>query len=204
VRSKAGFSLTELAVVVAIIMVVTGVSLPSIARTLDNAKLTAAAQQVASMYQAGRIRATQDNNYYVMPVFNNAQGSGVCLDLDGNGACSATEPQAQMPSRVRLSNNGIPLEPSSATLGFTTTAGLKKTDNSVNYGQQGTFEPGLAWNALGLPCWRSSSTSPCSGPVAWIQYLQLPRSSGEVLYAAVTVSPTGNVRIWHYSAGSWF
>lgn len=200
--SKAGFSLTELAVVVAIIMAVTGVSLPSIARTLDNAKLTAAAQQVASLYQSGRIQATQDNNYYVLPVFNNTQGSGICLDLDGDGACSAGEPQAQMPSRVRLSNTGIPAQPSAATLGFTNS--LTTTENSGNYGQQGTLEPGLAWNALGLPCSRSSATSPCSGGLAWVQYLQLPRAGGEVLYAAVIVSPTGNVRIWHYSAGSWF
>jgi Tfp pilus assembly protein FimT len=206
VSSKAGFSLTELAVVIAIIMIVTGVSLPSISRTLDNAKLTAAAQQVASLYQAGRIRATQDNNYYTLPVFTNAQRSAICLDLDGDGACSATEPQAQMPSQVTLSNNGVPAQPSAATLGFTNN--LNQTENSVNYGQQGTLEPGLAWNALGLPCSRSSSTSPCSAGLAWIQYLQLPRSGGEVLYAAVTVSPTGTVRILHYSAGigggGWF
>jgi len=203
VSSKAGFSLTELAVVVAIIMVVTGVSLPSISRTVDNAKLTSAAQQLASMYRAGRIQATQDNSYYLLPVFNGIQGSQICLDLDGDGVCSATEPQAAMPSRVRLSNNGIPLEPSAATLGFTT-SNLTKTESSINYGQQGTFEPGLAWNALGLPCSRPSSTSPCSPGMAWIQYLQLRRTGVEVLYAAVTVSPTGTVHIWHYSAGSWF
>jgi Tfp pilus assembly protein FimT len=191
-----------LAVVVAIIMVVTGVSLPNISRTLDNAKLTAAAQQLASMYQAGRIQATQNNNYYVLPIFNNIQGSGICVDLDGDGACSATEPQAQMASRVRLSNNGIPVQPSAAALGFTTF--LTTTENSINYGQRGTFEPGLAWNALGLPCARASSTSPCSAGLAWVQYLQLPRTGGEVLYAAVIVSPTGNVRILHYNAGSWF
>jgi prepilin-type N-terminal cleavage/methylation domain-containing protein len=202
VSSKAGFSLTELAVVLAIVMVVTGVSLPSISRTVDNAKLTSAAQQLASFYQTGRIQATQDNNYYVLPIANNIQGSGICLDLDGDGACSATEPQAQMPARVRLSNNGVPVLPAAATLGFT--AGLTTTENSGNYGQQGTLEPGLAWNALGLPCSRSSSTSPCSAGLAWIQCLQLRRAGGEVLYAAVTVSPTGNVHIWHYSAGSWF
>jgi len=207
VKSKAGFTLTELAVVVAILMVVAGLSLPSISRTLDNAKLTSAAQQLASMYQGGRIRATQDNNYYVLPVFTNVQGSAICLDLDGDGACSAAEPQAQMPLGVSLDNRAIPVELNQTTLGFIATSGITKTETSINYGSQGTLEPGLAWNALGLPCARASSISPCRGPLAWVQYLQLTRG-GDVLYAAVTVSPTGNVRIWHYSggvgAGSWF
>ena len=189
---------------VAIIMVVTGVSIPSISRTIDNAKLTSAAQQVASMYQAGRIQATQDNSYYVLPIFNNLQGSGICLDLDGDGLCSAGEPQAVIPSAVSLNNRNIPVELNATRLGFTTVIGITKADNSINYGQQGTFEPGLAWNALGLPCSRSSSTSPCSAGVAWVQYLQLQRAGSEMLYAAVAVSPTGNVRIWHYSAGTWF
>ena len=205
VRSKAGFSLTELVVVVAIIMVVAGLSLPNLSRVLDNARLNAAAQQVASIYQQGRIWATRDNNYYLMPVTNGAQASQICLDLDGDGVCSANEPQAQISGAVELGNASVPSQLDATALGFTTA--LSSTENAVNYSQQGIVEPALAWNALGLPCLRASSTSPCSGPVAWVQYLNL-RSGNDVLYAAVTVSPVGNVRIWHYEPGSgtggWF
>ncbi|HET9180780.1 MAG TPA: type II secretion system protein [Candidatus Angelobacter sp.] len=205
-KSKAGFSLTELVVVVAIIMLVSGLSLPSLSRILDNAKLNAAAQQVASIYQQGRIRATQDNNYYLVPVLaNGIQGSQVCLDLNGDGACSPTEPQAQISAVMDLSNAVVPAGLDATALGFTTD--LSDAPSAVNYSQQGIAESALAWNALGLPCLRPSSTSPCSGPAGWVQYLQL-RSGDDVLYAAVTVSPTGNVRIWHYAPGSgssgWF
>lgn len=205
VKAKAGFSLTELVVVVAIMMVVSGLSLPSISRILDNAKLNAAAQQVASIYQQGKIRATQDNNYYLLPmVANGAQGSRICLDLNGDGACSATEPQAQISGAVDLSNAVVPLQLDPTALGVTD---LSNSENAVNYTQQGIMERALAWNALGLPCIRQSSTSPCSGPLGWVQYLQL-RSGDDVLFAAVTVSPTGTVKIWHYEpgngAGGWF
>ncbi|MGE5324399.1 MAG: Tfp pilus assembly protein FimT/FimU, partial [Actinomycetota bacterium] len=205
VKSKAGFSFTELVVVVAIIMVVSGLSLPSLSRILDNAKLNAAAQQVASIYQQGRIRATRDNNYYLMPVVaNGALGSQICLDLDGDGVCSANEPQAQISGAVDLSNTAVPLQLDATALGATS---LSSAEYAVNYSQQGIMERALAWNALGRPCLRPSSTSPCSGPVAWVQYLELS-SGNDTFYAAVTVSPAGNVRIWHYEPGSgtggWF
>lgn len=204
-KSKAGFSLTELVVVVAIILVVSGLSVPSISRTIDNARLTAAAQQLASIYQQGRIRAAQDNNYYIVPVSAAGLQPQVCLDLDGDGVCSATDPQAQLPSQVSIDNRGIPVEIDPGTLGFTQQ--LTRTESSTGYSQQGTAEPGLAFNSLGVPCQRSSATSPCLGPIAWVQYLQLRRTN-ELLYAAVTVSPTGSVKIWHYANGGagsgWF
>ncbi len=206
VDSKAGFSFTELAVVLAIILIVSSLSIPSVSRTLDKARLNATAQQVASIYQQARLRATQDDNYYVVPVIPAwLQPAQICVDLDGNNSCSGGDPQAQLPGQVSLDNNGIPVPLDAATIGFTLPP--TTTEKSVNYGPQGP-EPGLAWNSRGLPCQRASATSPCSGPVAWVQYLQLRRSAVDILYAAVTVSPSGSVRIWHYAgptAGrSWF
>jgi prepilin-type N-terminal cleavage/methylation domain-containing protein len=205
VKSKAGFSLTELVVVLAIMLVVSGLSFPSISRTIDQAKLNSAAGQLASFYAQGRIRATQDNNYYILPLLGRInQPSSICLDLDGDGACSATEPQAQLSAGVSLNNRGVPVEMDAASFGF---GSFTKTENSTGYSAQGILEPGLAWNSVGLPCQRASSTSPCSGPVAWIQYLQLRGSGGDTLYAAVTVNPSGSVKIWHYRGGggrNWF
>ncbi|HWG86895.1 MAG TPA: prepilin-type N-terminal cleavage/methylation domain-containing protein, partial [Candidatus Acidoferrales bacterium] len=67
-KSRAGFSLTELVVVLAIMLVVSGLSFPSLTRAIDEAKLNSAAEQLASFYAQGRIRATQDNNYYILPL----------------------------------------------------------------------------------------------------------------------------------------
>lgn len=204
-KPEEGFSLTELVVVLAIMLVVSGLSFPSISRTIDEARLNSAAEKLASFYAQGRIRATQDNNYYILPLFSTVnQPSNICLDLDGDGICSATEPQAQLSAAVSLNNRGVPVEMDAARFGFGT---FTKSETSAGYSTQGVLEPGLAWNSVGLPCQRASSTSPCSGPVAWVQYLQLRRSTGDILYAAVTVNSSGSVRIWHYRGGggrNWF
>jgi prepilin-type N-terminal cleavage/methylation domain-containing protein len=212
-KSKAGFSITELAVVLAIILIVSGLSLPSISRTIDNARLIAAAQQLAGMYEQGRMRATQDNNYYTLLVSPPAaKPAQVCIDLDGDAACGPNDPQILLPNSVSLNNNAIPVLLDSNTLGFTPL----RTETSSTFSSQGNVENGLAWNARGLPCQRLSSTSPCSnsvsalgaaaGPVGWVQYLQLQRGA-DVFYAAVTVNPSGRIRIWKYAPGgntSWY
>lgn len=208
IESQAGFSLTELLVVLAIVMVVSGLSLPNIARSLDNARLKAAAQQVVSFYQDSRQRATRDNAYYeVLPVGNVAQ-PGFCLNLDGDGTCDPGEPVLQLSPQIKL-NNAVPVALDPNLLGFSPlTTAVSQTITA-----QGSQVSGLAWNAMGLPCQRPSLSSRCSnaaginGAVAWVQYLRLDRSTDEALYAAVTVSPAGSIRIWTFrpsgSGGSW-
>jgi prepilin-type N-terminal cleavage/methylation domain-containing protein len=200
-KSRAGFSLTELLIVLAIILVVGGLALPSISRVVDNAKLKSAAEQLASFYQQARIRSTQDNTYYeVLSTPPGARPAQVCLDLDGDGLCAPTEPQVQLSGLVTLNNTGLPVTMDQTTLGFTPIS----LESSVMYNQQDHMVPGLAWNGRGLPCQRTSTTSGCvnlipSGSVAWVQYLQMQRSTVDISYAAVTVSPTGRVKIWAYT-----
>jgi prepilin-type N-terminal cleavage/methylation domain-containing protein len=209
--TSAGFSLNELLIVVAIILVVAGMSLPSISRVIDNARLKSASQQLASLYQQARIRSTQDNTYYeLLSTAPGVRPAQVCIDLDGDGACGATEPQIQLPLQVTLSNVGLPVVLDQATLGFSPIG----VEGSVMYNQRDLMVPGLAWNSRGLPCQRTTTTSPCAnltpgGAVAWVQYLQMQRSTIDTSYAAVTVSPTGHVRTWSYAPASggnrsWF
>jgi prepilin-type N-terminal cleavage/methylation domain-containing protein len=208
-KKQTGFSLTELLIVVAIILIVGGVALPSFSRMLDTARLKSASQQVASLYHQARIRAAQDNTYYEIV----GTGAGVrpallCIDLDNDGLCGANEPQVQLPGGVSLNNTAIPVVLDQSTLGFSPVS----IEGSVMYNQQDNLVPGLAWNERGLPCQRTTTASPCvnlipSGSVAWVQYLQMQQSAADVAYAAVTVSPTGRIKTWTYSGPggrSWF
>lgn len=210
-KAETGFSLTELLIVVAIILVVGGLALPSISRMLDVARLKSASQQVAGLYQQARIRATQDNTYYeLVSTAPGVRPAQVCIDLDGDGACGPAEPQVQLPPQVSLNNAGLPVVLDQPTLGFTAFG----VEGSVMYNQSNLMVPGLAWNERGLPCQRTTTNSPCvnlipSGSVAWVQYLQMQRSTVDVAYAAVTVSPTGRIKTWTYAGAagggrSWF
>lgn len=181
-------------VVVTMVLVVGGLSIPSLSRVIDNSRIKGATNQLAAAYQGARIRATQDNTSYEVlispPGIKPAQ---VCIDLDGDGTCGAGEPVTIFPTQVTLSNIGVPVPLDSALLKYP----VVNTENSSMHSQQDVLAPGLAWNARGLPCQRNSVSSPCLG-TGWVQHLQLQRLSGEIIYAAVTVSPTGRVKTWIY------
>ena len=201
--SQAGFTLTELLVVVAIISIVVGLSIPNFTRSIDNAKLKAATQKLAAVYQDARLRATQNNTpYEVLLAPAGVVPPQVCIDLNGDGVCGAGDPVTVFPAQVSL-NNAVPLVLNTSLLGFSP----YNTETSVMHDQQNDPVPGIAWNGLGTPCQMSSSASPCAA-AGWVQYLQLQRSNGEILYTAVTVSPTGRVKIWTYTPtgngnGNW-
>jgi prepilin-type N-terminal cleavage/methylation domain-containing protein len=195
---QSGFTLTELVVVVAIIVVVAGLSIPNLTRAIDTSRIKGAAQTLAAAYQDARIRATQkDTSYQVLISPPGILPPQLCIDLDGDGTCSAGDPVTTFPRQVRLSNLGVPFPLNSNLLHFP----------AIATEQSGAPANSLTWNAMGLPCQRNSSTAPCTA-VGWVQHLQLLRANGDVMYAAVTVSPTGRIKTWIFipsgnGNGSW-
>lgn len=194
---QSGFTLAELIVVVTIILVVGGLSIPNLTRAIDTSRIKGAAQSLAAAYQDARIRATQkDTSYQVLisPAISPAQ---ICIDLDGNGTCSAGDPVTTFPTQVKVSNLGVPAPLTSLQLHFP----------AIATEQPGSPNNSLTWNAVGLPCQRTSPTAPCTA-MGWVQHLQLQRANGDVMYAAVTVSPTGRVKTWIFISsgngnGTW-
>ncbi len=186
VASQSGFTLAELVVVVAIILIVGGLSIPNLTRAIDTSRIKGAVQTLVSAYQDARILATQKNTSYevlVSPI--GIKPAQICIDLDGDGTCGAGDPVTTFPVRVSVSNLGVPVKLGPGQLTYFTT----DTEDSTAPGN------GLMWNALGLPCQRSPGGAQCTAK-GWVQYLQLQRSNGDVMYAAVTVTPTGRVKTW--------
>ena len=182
--SQSGFTLTELIVVVTIILVVGGLSIPNLTRAIDTSRIKGAAQSLAAAYQDARIRATQkDTSYQVLISPPGISPAQICIDLDGDGTCSAGDPVTTFATQIKVSNLGVPVPLGPAQLNYLTT----DTEHSN----------GLTWNAMGLPCQRTSPTAPCTA-MGWVQHLQLLRAYGGVMYAAVTVSPTGRVKVWTF------
>lgn len=186
VASQSGFTLAELVVVVAIILIVGGLSIPNLTRAIDTSRIKGAVQTLVSAYQDARILATQKNTSYevlVSPI--GIKPAQICIDLDGDGTCGAGDPVTTFPAQVSVSNLGVPVKLGPGQLTYFTT----DTEDSTAPGN------GLMWNALGLPCQRSPGGAQCTAK-GWVQYLQLQRSNGDVMYAAVTVTPTGRVKTW--------
>jgi prepilin-type N-terminal cleavage/methylation domain-containing protein len=193
---QSGFTLAEMIVVVAIILVVGGMAIPNLTRAIDASRIKGSAQALAAAYQDARIRATQkDTSYQVLISPAGISPAQICIDLDGDGTCSAGDPVTTFPAQVRVSNVGVPVPLDSTQLHFP----------AITTEQLGAS---LTWNAVGVPCQRTSPITPCTA-VGWIQHLQLLSASGDVMYAAVTVSPTGRVKTWTFipsgnGNGKWF
>jgi len=185
--SQSGFTLSELIIVVAIVLVVGGLSIPNLTRAIDTSRIKGAAQSLAAAYQDARIRATQKDTSYQVLISPGTSPAQICIDLDGDGTCSAGDPVTTFAGQIKVSNLGVPVPLGPAQLNYLTT----DTEHSNASGK------GLTWNAMGLPCQRTSPTAPCTA-MGWVQHLQLLRANGGVMYAAVTVSPTGRVKVWTF------
>ncbi|HEY2236231.1 MAG TPA: prepilin-type N-terminal cleavage/methylation domain-containing protein [Candidatus Angelobacter sp.] len=184
---ESGFTLTEMIVVVAIILAVAGMAIPNLTRAIDASRIKGSAQALAAAYQDARIRATQnDTSYQVLISPPGISPAQICIDLDRDGTCSAGDPVTTFPGQVRVSNLGVPVPLGPAQLNYQTI----DTEHSSAPGN------GLTWNAVGLPC-QQSSAGTCIA-TGWVQYLQFFRGNGDVMYAAVTVSPTGRVKTWTF------
>ena len=189
---QSGFTLPELIVVAAIILIVGGLSIPNITRTIDTSRLKGATQSLAAAYQDARIRATQkDTSYQVLISPPGISPAQICIDLDGDGTCSTGDPVTIFPAQVKVSNLGVPVPLNSTLLHFP----------AIATEQAGAPNNSLTWNALGLPCQRNSATAPCIA-TGWVQHLQLLRANGEIMYAAVTITPTGRVKTWIFIPSS--
>jgi prepilin-type N-terminal cleavage/methylation domain-containing protein len=186
--SQSGFTLAELIVVVTIVLVVGGLSIPNLTRAIDTSRIKGAAQSLAAAYQDARIRATQKDTSYQVLISPGTSPAQICIDLDGDGTCSAGDPVTTFVGQIKVSNLGVPVPLGPAQLNYLTT----DTEHSNASGGKG-----LTWNAMGLPCQRTSPTAPCTA-MGWVQHLQLLRANGGVMYAAVTVSPTGRVKVWTF------
>jgi prepilin-type N-terminal cleavage/methylation domain-containing protein len=184
---QSGFTLTEMIVVVAIILAVAGMAIPNLTRAIDASRIKGSAQALAAAYQDARIRATQnDTSYQVLISPPGISPAQICIDLDRDGTCSAGDPVTTFPGQLRVSNLGVPVPLGPAQLNYLAI----DTEHSSAPGN------GLTWNAVGLPCQQSSAAT-CIA-IGWVQYLQFFRGNGDVMYAAVTVSPTGRVKTWTF------
>src|SRR5258708_2132324 len=157
--SQSGFTLAELVVVLTIILIVGGLSIPNLTRAIDTSRIKGAAQTLAAAYQDARIRATQkDTSFQVLISPTGISPAQVCIDLDGDGTCSAGDPVTAFPAQVSVSNLGVPVPLGPAQLNYQTI----DTEHSAAPGN------GITWNALGLPC-QQSPAGTCLA-TGWVQY----------------------------------
>jgi prepilin-type N-terminal cleavage/methylation domain-containing protein len=182
--SRRGFTLLELIVVMAIIMVIAAMATPSLINAVNAYKLRTAAGNLAGIIQRTRMQAVSDDRWY--PVHMGASGSSsfAFTDLDKDFDLDTNEQAtvAYLPRGIAFDSSGGP-SLTSMGLDFTPVIGLP------------------AFNARGLPC--NPSGAVCNTLSGYIYYLRQDRPFGGPSWAALTVSPAGRVKVWTWNGSAW-
>jgi prepilin-type N-terminal cleavage/methylation domain-containing protein len=200
-----GFSLIELLVVVAIMLVVAAMAIPNVMRGLDDIRLRSGMRDVIGILQQARQQAIKDNTYYTMGL-GGANNNLIYIDLNKDlqynaqaqncpGAnCTPPEPVIQLPTNITLTNAGAPAFNNAAV--------------GVNFNPIMAGGP-PSFNARGLPCIVAGGA--CSSHtggviqgqsganVGFLFFFSQQRTFGGLGWAAIAITPAGRMESWYYS-----
>jgi type IV fimbrial biogenesis protein FimT len=191
-----GFSLVELVLSLAVLLVITSVAIPVIVRSLQSYQLNSTASQVAGMLKFTKFDAIRQNTHVSFQILQNGANWTVWADSNGDNIPDGAEPQMVIPiagNDTLLPQSSVPSpSPIASTLGsggsplpWTVLSGA---NGSVTYDQRGVV------------------VSYAGGPVVatvYALYIGNPNDPNAG-YRAVITLPSGAVQVWtSSSAGNW-
>jgi prepilin-type N-terminal cleavage/methylation domain-containing protein len=190
-----GFSLVELVLSLAVLLIISVLAVPVILRSLQTYQLNSSASQLAGMLKFTKFDAIRENT----PVSCQIQQQGanwlIWADSNGNGVADSTEPQMYIGgSFTMLPESSVPSPaPIQTSLGLGASSYawtvLSGANGTVTYDQRGV-----------LGCVGNSS---CNTSVVYVLYLG-SASNPNSGYRAVLTLPSGAVQVWtSSSAGGW-
>lgn len=204
-----GFTLLELVIVLAIMMVVAAVAVPQIMRTISLVRTRSSADEVAGLIQKIRQQAVKDNRFYSAVVQPLGIATKLCLDVNWNTSCDTTEYSVALANYVNLA-----LAPPDTTLITCGPLGPNVCPAGYPPGLNYVPEPASvlpSYSARGLPCVNKNNpgvepkypgdrcvqTDPVSTqPVGFLYVLNYNNTQN---FAAIAVTPSGRVTTWSYT-----
>jgi prepilin-type N-terminal cleavage/methylation domain-containing protein len=176
-----GFSLIELLVVSAIILVVAAVATPTIMRSLGTYRLGGSASDVATIVQRTRYEAVKRNTSVTC---RGRQVNGlwnVWIDSDNDSNIDANESVILLPRGTNfLAGSNVP---SPSSMGYGT---VREITGTVTFDARGMVNFGGATPAV-LVMYIGNAQQPANG------------------YRAVTLLPNGRTKIWKaVQGGTWY
>jgi prepilin-type N-terminal cleavage/methylation domain-containing protein len=186
-----GFSLLEMIIVMAIMMVVAALATPSIVDVVANMRLRAGMSSLSGLLQNARMTAVKTNRIKSVKFAVLANGPVACIkDVGVASGCGSGDPMVQLGAPVTKvgtpSGSGAPTALGSAALSFSPDA---------------TNPP--SFNPNGLPCVYSASSPGSCPATGFVFYFTDVRPLGKNGWAAVTISPAGRVKTWYWNGTAW-
>ncbi len=209
--------MVELMAVVAIMLVVFTMAIPTMVRTVGNIRGRSSAESLAGLMQSARSLAAKNNRYYTLITASSGGAiNKVCIDLNWNGQCDAGEPDIELARNIQfvsVGGSGIPstalitcgatLGPATCPTGYT---GLNFTPEASNIlpsfnaralpcvGNPPTTQP--TWPAT--LCYTTDQSQAGTPPVGFLYILQY-NGMFTPSYTAMAVTPAGRITVWTYA-----
>ena len=217
-RAAGGFSLVELLVVIAVILIVAAVATPNVVNALRTQRLRGTATDYGSLLQRTRIRAVEDNRFYGQRIGNDPNNPTALI--------AYIDIQPQWPNGTSGQGNYFVGPPSDPLISFgsdVTSIAAAAVPNTAALAAQvlpagapiGLTDAGLGtrgafFSARGLPCTPGAgipvptcdvniiAPGPGGGliPVAYVTYFQSLTNQN---IEAITVTPAGRIQHWLYT-----
>jgi len=213
-RSKRlqGFSLLEMMIVVAIMLIVAAYAIPNWVTSMKLARIRGAETSYAGLLQLARSRAVNDDRYYSVYVKtasgNTPQMAYVDIypqninGVSGNGPSGSFFAGPPADPMVTLSPEAVPQPAGSAP----NTANLY-TSFCSSCAIAIVLNTPATWGPDGLPCAPTTAAlgggtvcNSAGGPIAYVAFFQ-SATNGE--WDAVTISPAGRIKTWYYGGTVW-
>ncbi len=203
-RRSAGFSLIELIVVIAIIMVVSAMAVPQVLTQINIYGLRSAASAVVGVMQNARMQAVKDNRFYTVrgisapATLSQANTPGVYVDSIGGGGFGSGDGVYEDGETATALPNNITFD----------LAGAHPAFNNAAVG--GNFAPLPvtaipSFNSRGLPCVSlgAACQGVAGGGTAQFAYFLRQTGASGVHWAAITVNGAGRMRVWTWTGTTW-
>jgi prepilin-type N-terminal cleavage/methylation domain-containing protein len=202
VRSRRGFSLLELMIVVAITMTVMAYAVPKFLTAYYTVRLKAACADLSGLMQKGRIQAARENSIFQI-VYTAGTQETAFVDMNNDQAWNNPKPTV---NGVPQTEPGIYFGPTitmatgapNGSGGAPTPYVLVGDSSTTNYDNATT----LGWSARGLPCAYVAPT--CATPSAgyFVYYVKDQRPTGTG-WGAVVVTRSGRTKVVTWNGAAW-
>jgi prepilin-type N-terminal cleavage/methylation domain-containing protein len=204
-----GFSLIEIVVVLAVMLVVAAIAVPNFQAAIRSAHLKGTVSDFSGLLQSARIRAVDDDRYYSVYVLGGAspeafvdiypqQASGV--SGWGGGQTDPRDPLIGINPEVVQKASGA--APNTANL----KAQFLPANATVVIGDGSVAASAITFGPRGLPCSATALTCKTHLPAGDVAYWIFFQDTSSQNWGAVTVTPAGRVQRWVFgggAAGAW-
>jgi prepilin-type N-terminal cleavage/methylation domain-containing protein len=186
-----GFSLIELLVVMAVMLIVAAFAVPSFTNTMDAYRVRSTLTSITGLTQRCRVQALKNNTSERMH-FTNPGGKVVlyCKAVSDVTPLQATDPQ--IPWGNQFSIPGAP------------TGGPTLLTGTIMWGSANavfTVDSDPYFNSRGLPCAAVGVGTACSTISGYVYYVKYKTQNSR--WAAISISPAGRMQSWFWNGTGW-